>query len=80
MLASTRRTFLILTAARTAAAAITDWNADAILARIKPPVFPDREFNTVHFAASSDSQQDSSEAIQKAIAACSRAGGGRVPL
>jgi len=49
-----------------------------ILKRIKPPVFPRRDFNVTHFGAVSDGKTDCSDAFRKAIAACSRAGGGRV--
>jgi polygalacturonase len=41
--------------------------ARAILARIKEPTFPDRDFNVTRYGS-----------IQEAIAACSAAGGGRV--
>jgi polygalacturonase len=50
--------------------------ASSILSRIKPPTFPAREFNITEFGASAGA--DSSDAITKAIAACSAAGGGRV--
>ncbi len=48
----------------------------AILARIKAPVFPDRQFSIVNYGAVDG--QDSSEAIRKAIEACHAAGGGTV--
>ena len=51
-----------------------------ILSRIKPPVFPDREFGITKFGAIGDGKLDSSDAIQKAIAACHAAGGGRVQV
>jgi polygalacturonase len=47
-----------------------------ILSRIKAPQFPDRDFDILKFGAVE--KQDSSDAIGKAIAACSAAGGGRV--
>ena len=50
----------------------------AILARIKAPVFPRRDFDITRFGAVGDGQMDSTEAINHAIAECSRAGGGRV--
>ena len=50
----------------------------AILARIKAPVFPDREYSIVQFGAAADGRTDSSAAIAKAIDACNQAGGGRV--
>jgi unsaturated rhamnogalacturonyl hydrolase len=56
-----------------------EWKtAHEILARIKAPVFPNREFSIVNFGAKADGEADSSDAIQKAIAACVQAGGGRV--
>ena len=50
----------------------------AILARIKAPVFPDREFPITQFGAAADGRSDCTEAIGEAIAACAQAGGGRV--
>jgi polygalacturonase len=49
-----------------------------ILSRIKPPVFPKRDFVITKFGARSGLQDDSSESIAAAIDACSKAGGGRV--
>jgi unsaturated rhamnogalacturonyl hydrolase len=49
-----------------------------ILARIKPPIFPKRDFPVSDFGAVSDGAKDCSEALQKAIAACHQAGGGTV--
>jgi polygalacturonase len=49
-----------------------------ILTRIKPPVFPKRDFDITRYGARGDGQQDCTEAFQQAIAACNRAGGGRV--
>lgn len=49
-----------------------------ILARIKPPVFPDRNFEVTHYGASGDGSRDCTQAFRDAIAACSAAGGGRV--
>jgi polygalacturonase len=61
-----------------------DQDADAwgqlpgILSRIKPPVFPDRDFDVTKFGATGNNKTDCTEALKKAIAACSAAGGGRV--
>lgn len=49
-----------------------------ILARIKPPVFPNRNFNITKFGAVGDNKTDNTEAFKKAIAACVHAGGGHV--
>jgi len=51
---------------------------DAILRRISPPVFPDRDFDITKYGAAPDRQADASAAIRDAIAACHDAGGGRV--
>jgi unsaturated rhamnogalacturonyl hydrolase len=50
----------------------------AILARIAPPTFPDKDFPITAYGAVADG--DSSQAIAKAIAACAEAGGGRVVI
>ena len=52
-------------------------DAEAILARIQAPEFPDRDFSIADFGARPDAP-DNSQAIRQAMAACSRAGGGRV--
>ena len=49
-----------------------------ILKRIKPPVFPRRDFHVTHFGAVGDGKTDCTDAFRKAIAACRKAGGGRV--
>jgi polygalacturonase len=50
----------------------------AVLARIQAPAFPGRQFNIVQYGAVSDGRTDCSDAIRKAIDACSAAGGGSV--
>jgi polygalacturonase len=49
-----------------------------ILKRITPPIFPRRDFQVTRFGAMGDGKTDCTDAFRKAIAACSRAGGGRV--
>src|SRR5215213_2809158 len=49
-----------------------------ILKRIKPPVFPKRDFLITKFGANGGGTADNTEAIRKAVEACSKAGGGRV--
>ena len=49
-----------------------------ILARINPPRFPNREFNVARFGAVGDGRTDAADALRRAIAECSSAGGGRV--
>ena len=86
----TRREFLGATAAglTTAALAVTARAAGAqhpawdevprILARIKAPVFPQREFDVTKYGAVGDAKKECTESINRAITECSRAGGGRV--
>ena len=49
-----------------------------ILARIKPPVFPNRDFKIIDHGAVADGSADTTDAIRRAIEACHAAGGGRV--
>lgn len=49
-----------------------------ILQRIKRPVFPRRDFYLTRYGASGDGQADCSNAFRDAMAACNKAGGGRV--
>ena len=49
-----------------------------VLARIKPPVFPKRDFVVTKFGAKANGTTDCTQAFRKAIAACNKAGGGRV--
>jgi polygalacturonase len=62
----TRRTFIAATASTLLAADAANEQA-AILSRIKPPTFPNRDFDITHYGT-----------IAEAIAACTAAGGGRV--
>src|SRR5579864_7165395 len=85
---ATRREFL----ARTAGAAVLGcaWPAHAaeesgawgevaaILQRIKAPQFPKRDFEITRYGDTGDGLKDSTEAINRAVAECNRAGGGRV--
>jgi len=79
-----RRDLLVTSAAAPlaphAVAAETDpWaEAAAIVARIRPPTFPDRDFPIDRYGADREAVADSSAAISKAIAECHAAGGGRV--
>ncbi len=85
----TRRQFLKTSAIAGSAMLVPPtnlWNNDndpwqtlpQILSRIKPPVFPNREFDITKFGAMGDGKLDCTHAIEKAIAACQAAGGGRV--
>ncbi len=61
--------------------AFAGWDTvPAILARIRPPSFPKRDFYITKNGAAADGVRDCSEAIREAISACSRAGGGRVVI
>ncbi len=51
---------------------------DAILARIVPPVFPDRGFDITKYGAAGDGAKLCTDAFRQAVAACAQAGGGRV--
>ncbi len=76
-----RRSFLYTAAASAAARAqaASGWDAvPVILARIRPPSFPNRDFEITRYGAVGDGVKDSTEAIRAAIAAANKAGGGRV--
>ena len=64
---------------RVAATRAVGWEAvPSILARIKPPKFPARDFPITNYGARAGGDFDNTEAISKAIYACNKAGGGRV--
>lgn len=64
---------------RLVGASANGWqDLDAVLSRIKPPVFPDKDFSITDFGAKQGS--DATKAIHDAIAACHAAGGGRVVI
>jgi polygalacturonase len=75
----------LLTGCRTvgarAGSSATGWDlVPEILARIKPPTFPDRQFDVTRYGAVGDGRTDCSAAFRAAIEACARAGGGRVEV
>jgi len=49
-----------------------------ILARIVPPTFPNRDFSVLDYGAVADGRTNCAPAFAAAIAACNKAGGGRV--
>jgi polygalacturonase len=53
---------------------------DTILARIRPPRFPERDFPIARYGAREGGREVATPAITAAIAACSAAGGGRVTV
>jgi polygalacturonase len=53
-------------------------DARAVIARIRPPRFPGRDFDVCGYGASGDGKTDCRAAFAKAIAECNKAGGGRV--
>jgi unsaturated rhamnogalacturonyl hydrolase len=56
-----------------------EWNqVPEILRRIVPPEFSARDFVVTDYGAAADGRTDCSEAMRRAISACSLAGGGRV--
>src|SRR3982751_1965856 len=52
----------------------------SILARIKPPIFPERDWDIRRFGAEEGGRKLCTEAIKKAVEACHTAGGGRVAV
>lgn len=79
---TSRRSFFQIVGAGAAARllrAAEGWEqVPAILARIRPPKFPDRDFPVTRYGADPDGKTDSTEAFRKAIAECNAKGGGRV--
>jgi polygalacturonase len=51
---------------------------DRIVARIRPPIFPSRDFPITDYGAVADGKTKCTRSFADAIAACSAAGGGRV--
>jgi polygalacturonase len=65
--------------APTRGAAASGWDlVPEILQRIRPPIFPSRDFDITAFGAVGDGAADCTDAFSRAIAACHAAGGGRV--
>jgi polygalacturonase len=59
--------------------AMAGWDeVPVILSRIRPPVFPKRDYDISRYGASGEGVVDCTKAIHQAIEACSAAGGGRV--
>ena len=55
------------------------WDAfPALLQRISPPTFPQKDFDVTRFGAVGDGKTDCSKAFKKAINKCNTEGGGRV--
>ena len=69
---------IVVPAAEPVAKSNIGWDSvPAILARIKAPEFPARDFDITKYGAVAGGA-DCSEAIKQAIAACSKSGGGRI--
>ncbi len=57
----------------------TGWaRVPSILARIRPPSFPARDFAVTDYGGVGDGARDNTDAFRRAVAACAAAGGGRV--
>jgi polygalacturonase len=75
----TRRVFLGWTAAGLLVpTACRAQDATPVLARVRPPRFPGRDFDILRYGASGDGKTDCRAAFARAIAECNKAGGGRV--
>jgi polygalacturonase len=71
--------FCLILLAVSSGHAFAGWEqVDEILSRIKPPQFPNRDFNIIDYGAAGDGQTDCTEAFEKAISTAHNAGGGRV--
>ena len=71
--------WLLLLTAQHMCSAQTGWDAvPAILKRITPPLFPQRDFSVTSFGAIGDGRTDCSNAFHQAIEKCNAEGGGRV--
>jgi len=72
---------LSLGAAQQSTSDLQGWDAlPALLQRINPPVFPNKEFDITKFGAVGDGKTDCSNAFKQAIAKCSAEGGGKVVI
>ncbi len=72
-------TALVTSCSTTAQKQKTGWEKlSEIRNHITPPSFPDKDFSIMDYGAEKDSTKDCLPAIKKAIAACNKAGGGRV--
>lgn len=71
--------FTCMTGSFTSNAQTDPWKqAEVILARIKAPTFPNKDFLVTSYGAVNDGTTDCTDAFKKAINACHNAGGGRV--
>jgi polygalacturonase len=72
-------THVVVAAGDAPAAAPSAWSrVPGILVRIVPPKFSNREYDITNFGAVGDGTNDCTKAFQRAIAACSRGGGGKL--